>query len=661
MNFATATYRFNRVLNLIGSATTLLLLVSQVSMAQPPTGKQAGAGKQAIPTAKQPALTDAQRALMAKQLEWHKSMINAPVPHSGCFKAEYPRLAWQEVQCSTPPNIPMPPKHGPQPFTVGNGYDYSAQVSGQLLSVIGSFDTMSTTGESGFNFNSQTTAVTDSYTLQVNSNFFASPPACNGATNPASCQGWQQYVYSSKSAGAAYIQYWLLSYGNTCPSGWNSYSGDCYRNSSSSIAVPLIPATSLAQVSLTGSVTAGGNDRLDLSDGSTHYAITSPDNIVSLANYWTEAEFAVVGDCCGFSANFNANSSIAVRATVHNGTTSAPACIVAGFTGETNNLNLVSTPMIGTQTAPTLISDQTSASATPASCAVASGVGDIHIHTFTPTPQVNAPASNLNYDFQAAGDFILAKTDDGFEVQTRQISGAPTWPNATLNHAIAAKIGNSVVVVSVANSSPQLIVNGSIVTLNDSQVHVLNNEGDIVRHANTYVVRDLNGNSVEAIVQSAAMNYIDVYVGLGRWPTNVQGLLANAKGNINAVTARSGATFPAPFNFSTFYSAYGDSWRVTANESLFNTAASHLGEVISSNPTEPFNASQLAKATYNAAKSQCQTAGVKTGALDDCILDVAVVGDKKAALSYVRPQFSIVNQRATIFALEDALPQHPNN
>lgn len=635
------------------SAATLVIAAGPPAFAQPDKKQTPAkaASRQKVPV-------NPEQALRVKQQDWHKALLNVPVPHEGCFKAEFPRYAWQEVPCVTPPNIPMPPKHGALADTVGNGYDYSASVTGQLISVVGSFDSVTTTGETGFTFQSQTTQVADAYTLQVNSNFFSNPPACAGAANPASCQGWQQYVYSSKSSGSAYMQYWLINYANACPAGWNAYGSDCYRNSTSAITVPVIPVTSLGQTSLTGSVAAGGNDRLDLASGGTHYAVTSPDNIVDLANYWNTAEFTVVGDCCLFAANFKPNTSLAVRATVHNGTTSAPVCVLEGFTGETNNLNLVSTPAVGTQSSPTLISDQTSASATPASCAVAAGIGDTHLHTFTPSPGVNSPVTSLAYDFQAEGEFVLAKTDGGFEVQTRQISGAPTWPNAAVNQAIAAKIGKSTVVFSIAN--PQVLLNGAPLSLADGEKRVLPNDGDVSRHGNTYVARDMHGNSVRTVIQSAATSYIDVYVGLGRWPTNVQGLLVNAKDNVNAVVARTGAIFPAPFNFSTLYGVYGDSWRVAANQSLFAAATDHLPKLRTSNPVQPFDASHLAKTAYAAAKAQCQRARVKEGALEDCILDVAVIGDK-AALSHVRPLITLATKRAGIFATEDILPARPNN
>ena len=644
---------------LVASIVTMgLLLNSQPTMAQTEVQTRI-TGKPGVTLVKPAAISKARRALIAKQLEWHRALINTPLPRGGCYKAQYPDLKLQEVPCVKPLNIPMPPRHGPLPLTVGNGNDYSAQVSGHLISVVGSFDTVSTTGEKGLTYFSST-EVADAYTLQLNTNTFNSPPACAGAANPATCQGWQQYVYSSKTLGEASIQYWLVGYGTSCPTGWIQSSNDCYRNSDSGVTVdPVIPVTALEQTSLTGSVTAGGDDRLDLASGGVHYVVTSPDNILSLANYWNTAEFTVVGDCCYFSANFDPNTTIAVRATVHDGTTNAPICVLQGFTGETNNLNLSPTPAIGVQSSPVLISNQISDVIMPASCAVAAGVGDIHIHTFTPTPKVSAPVSNLNYDFQAEGDFVMAKTDDGFEVQARQISGAPMWPNASVNQAIAARIGKSIVVLSAANNNPQLIINGSPISLGNGERRILPDDGDVTRHNNTYVARDMWGNSVQVMVQSAPKYYLDVYVGLGRWPTNVQGLLANAKDNLNAVMTRTGTIIPAPFNFSTFYRVYGDSWRVKENQSLFKAASTHLPQLRVSNPKQPFDASNLAKTTYLAAKAQCQRVGVKGQALDDCILDVAVIGDKKAALLYmpsrIHPQLSVA-KRAILFESGGVLP-----
>src|SRR6516164_10160727 len=79
-------------------------------------------------------------------------------------------------------------------------------------------------------------------------------------------------------------------------------------------------------------------------------------------------------------------------------------------------------------------------SAAPKAPAAATTIGDTHLRTF----------NGLFYDFQAAGDFTLAEAGRDFSVQTRQVSGAPTWPNATVNKAVAARFGSTKVAVCLA-------------------------------------------------------------------------------------------------------------------------------------------------------------------------------------------------------------------
>lgn len=580
---------------------------------------------QSQPTVPKPQSAEAVRTarLAKQQLDWHKALANAPLAGPGCYRTEFPDTELRKVACVTPPAIPFPPRRGPLPDTVGNGYDYSARVTGNLISVTGSFPVAITTGESGFTAQSPSTPVADAYSLQINSSFFKSS-RCNGATNPANCLAWQQYVYSSKSNASAFMQYWLINYGPTCPSGWASYSGSCFRNSPS-VSVSPIPATSLGQTTFTGSVAKGGNDRLDLAAGATHYVVTSPDSVVNLADNWTTAEFTLVGDCCGYAANFNAGTTLSVTTTTHNGQKTAPACLLVGYTGETNNLNLLNTPPLPTQAAPTLRSDQGSTPVGLASCATASGLGDTHLHTFTPTAAPpNAPATNLSYDFQAEGDFILALTKSGFQVQNRQVSGGEQWPGTAINKAIGATIGHLVVVFDLETGTPRVTVDGAPISLNHGEKRVLGSDGDIRRSGNSYAVRDMEGNSVQVTFTA---KYIDVFVGLGMWPTNVVGLLVNARDNVNAVASRSGQVFAQPFTLPSFYSGYGDSWRVRPGQSLFDRVLT-TKEVIRRNPLKPYYATDLPRPVYEMARRQCTAAGVKPARLDDCTLDVAVLGEE---------------------------------
>jgi len=93
---------------------------------------------------------------------------------------------------------------------------------------------------------------------------------------------------------------------------------------------------------------------------------------------------------------------------------------------------------------PAVIFQESTAGGASSNCAAATTVGDTHLRTF----------DGLFYDFQASGDFTLVEIDPGFEVQTRQVSGAPTWPNATVNNAVAVRFGTTEVAICLAPSGP---------------------------------------------------------------------------------------------------------------------------------------------------------------------------------------------------------------
>jgi hypothetical protein len=90
------------------------------------------------------------------------------------------------------------------------------------------------------------------------------------------------------------MQYWLINYDATCPSGWFSVSSDCYTNSSAG-TLPGGPLTAknLATVKLSGSATSGGNDKVSLSVGSGQATlVTNSDSEVDLAAAWNSTEWA---------------------------------------------------------------------------------------------------------------------------------------------------------------------------------------------------------------------------------------------------------------------------------------------------------------------------------------------------------------------------------
>ncbi len=539
-------------------------------------------------------------------------MARTPRPKNGCFTATYPNADWQEVPCTTAPQRPYQPVGGLTPQTVGHGFDFSAQTTQLISSAVGSFDTVvgvtSLTGPDGDN----------SYSLQLNTSQFTTS-TCGSAAN---CQGFQQFIYSN--AGFLFMQFWLLNFGPTCPAGFGHFGhpNDCAMNSDSA-TVPIQPLANLGQLSLKGEAVSGG-DTITLSTGSgLMFSVQSPD-VLNLAQNWKAAEFNIFGDCCSSQANFNAGAAMAVRTSVEDGTANAPTCKREGFTAETNNLKLVPPCCPFGGESPAVVFWQSSNPDATSLCARGTSTGDTHLTNF----------NGMLYDFQASGDFLLAETDSDFVVQTRQQSGAPRWPNASVNKAVAMKMGESRVALCLEPN--RLVVNGMRRSLGNGMSLSLS-DVKITRKGNVYLFKRPSGAIVTATLHDSWIN-VSMVLGGDTATAKVRGLLGNANGNTGAddLAARDGAVLPQPISFLNLYRQYGDSWRVSPRESL-PTQLCGASKIEASIPERPFYANDLNQKDYNRARASCVAAGVKEQALlDACILDTAVLGDKAAAKAFVR-------------------------
>lgn len=328
------------------------------------------------PAANEPAAPQVQGPTTEQAMpQWQHSIRVLPLPSGGCFNASYPEVQWHKVACTTAPNYPQLPAQGSFDQEVGNDNDYSAEVSGKITSAIGSFPSVSSgASETGVNPNTNT-AEANTFTLQLNSNFFSSP-ACKGHGKPSKCKGWEQFIYAdSAQENLVYMQYWLLKYNKTCPSGWQNGEPrateiSCFMNSkATTLSGGRLTAAGLMGTTFEGSADVNGNDAVVLTTESGNATATDAGNVLSLGKGWKAAEFAVVGDCCRTTAAFSANTTLTVQTVVKSKSNSAPKCISEGFTGETNNLNLEGTPALSPQPFPTIASQQTNGSATTASCA----------------------------------------------------------------------------------------------------------------------------------------------------------------------------------------------------------------------------------------------------------------------------------------------------
>jgi hypothetical protein len=353
----------------LGVAAGLALAVSGLSAGS------ASAATQPIPQAK---------------AEWQAAIAQLPEPGSGCYHASYPALAWHAVQCVAAPKVPFVPaptsrsaRHA-GPETVGDLNDYSAQVPGLISKATGTFKNVSP----GITVKGQVlgsaSMVANGFSLQLNSQNVTGSPACSGSSDPSGCIAWQQFLYAYDAGSALpsgnpassyiFMQYWLIGYGwNPCPSGWSTDGqGDCYVNSQAAV-VNAVTASQLATLQFSGTAKSGGNDGVSLSVGSGQATVvTGSDSMIDLAKYWNTTEWGVFGDGDGDEAYFGPNTSLEPQTafTASSGS-SAPTCVSAGTTGETNNLKLTTTPKLSRQSSPTMATRQTNGTSGTPSCAVA--------------------------------------------------------------------------------------------------------------------------------------------------------------------------------------------------------------------------------------------------------------------------------------------------
>ena len=572
--------------------------------------------------------TEHPRPTIERRRAFEQRMAAIHPTKPGCYQAHYPDEHWVETKCLPPPRTPNPKHVGPRPNTVGAGTDWFATVgSGNISQVTASFDKVSGVVQILGPIGGKTAVVhPNAYALQMNSNDYT-PTVCGSLTN---C-GWVQFIFSQTQCGSTpcvFIEYWLLNHSSTCPAttpgspAWNYYDGSvpntvpgCYLNvyGAGTSAVPL---SDLASLRLIGQ-TSGGNDTVTASDASgTLSSVTNP-SISNLATGWTGVEYNLVGDCCSSETFFTSTTtaSLTLRVAPVNGTTTAPTCgsSFSGSTAETNNLNLTGGCATVSGAAPAIVFTETGGGSLPAGVSV----GDPHLTTF----------HGAHYNFQHAGEYILAQADPDFQVQVRQaLITPPTKPAIALNIAAAVKMGADKVVVT----PKQTEINGVPRAIADGHAIGLAGGVTVARRGTTYTVSRPIGDIVHIAVQS---DHVDVTVQIGATnAASVRGLLVgNPADEIHPLVGRDKKPIKGAVT-KVALQDYVESWRVEPNDSLFGDE----NRPKPSGPVDALTTERLDSAKAAQARKTCVAKGVKEAtALDDCILDVATMGKSEVADAFV--------------------------
>ncbi|MEM7064415.1 MAG: VWD domain-containing protein [Cyanobacteria bacterium P01_B01_bin.77] len=317
----------------------------------------------------------------------------------------------------------------------------------------------------------------------------------------------------------------------------------------------------------------------------------------------------------------------------------------------------------------------------PSDVAQGRSYGDPHINTF----------DGFHYGFQTVGEFILTHSRNrDFEVQARQAQ-VPNRNSLSLNTAVAMRVCDHRVGMYVQDSPDgrSLIwVDGVAVDVDEG--FPLPNGGEIQRQNDrNYTVIWPSGDQVALkIITVSGARFINIMPMVSRDRTNqMTGLLGNYNGNPDDdLMGRDGTLLPARSTYSiatntlsrtlpaaipvyeleTAYfeqltKQFGDSWRITQSESLFDYPAGLTTARFTDRgfPAEYLTLNGVSDAELEAAIAECEAAGVPEDQMDGCVFDVAATGNSSFADAAVNAVANVVVDRLTdriINEIDDVIP-----
>ncbi|MFG1342654.1 tandem-95 repeat protein, partial [Xanthobacter autotrophicus] len=261
--------------------------------------------------------------------------------------------------------------------------------------------------------------------------------------------------------------------------------------------------------------------------------------------------------------------------------------------------------------------------------------GDPHLTTF----------DGLFYDFQAVGEFVLARGED-FEIQVRQEA---IGTSASANTAIAMRFDDNVVSV-YAKPDGHVVINGEEVEIGLGETVAIG--GGSIHRFDFWHSNDPNTTVYEVVDENGNGYWVNIYGGILHVRAflaedsagAVEGLLGNANGTLSDDLALAdGTVLGTTVASQMLYGEYADSWRVTQADTLFIYGAGESTETFTdrSFPSDVVTYETLDPAVRAAAEEIVRAAGVEEGTLafENAVLDVALSGDPAfAAAAAAAPQ-----------------------
>jgi hypothetical protein len=247
------------------------------------------------------------------------------------------------------------------------------------------------------------------------------------------------------------------------------------------------------------------------------------------------------------------------------------------------------------------------------------------------------------FDFQAAGEFLLLEStaEVPLVLQARfepmeTTNDIPACRNISVGTAVAALAGDQRV-TAYARPSFRAQLDGT--ELASGQAVALE-DGGVLRVTRGSVTMEWPGG--QRIEFEGGGNTSRLSIAL---PPSLQGRVRGVLGQFdgdrsNDFVTRGGELLPAPPGLDEMYAMFGDSWRITPNESLFDYGPGESTEsfTLENFPLQSTSLGDLPSDDVNAAVATCAALELTDPVvLDGCVLDVVCAGPSAAALAVGAP------------------------
>ncbi|WP_423464301.1 VWD domain-containing protein [Promicromonospora sp. MS192] len=228
------------------------------------------------------------------------------------------------------------------------------------------------------------------------------------------------------------------------------------------------------------------------------------------------------------------------------------------------------------------------------------------------------------YDLMSVGEFTY------MEIADLDVTVQARFQAFDENLSVLGPIATEVDDQHVEIGMDYVRIDGEAITLDDGGSLLLGDGSAIVRDGTAYTLL-WAGENEGAVLQRQGRN-LRMFVPQG---LETQGLVGNNNGEPGDDFAyRDGAPAGATPSPELIHGAYADSWRITAEETMFTYGAGESTETFTDldYPSSIPDVSDLSDTVVTAATTVCTDAGVSPGPqFDACILDVALTEDDSFA------------------------------